>query len=289
MRSWWVPTSAASPSIVSADIGREALLPALHLLQPERAERRGDAPPDLATRDFGQFHRVSADVADQPLGLGPAEKHALCRKPRFLLAVDDPELEPGLLLGLCLEFRSVLGIPHGGRGDAGQRRKPHTLRQRGEALQRRQCPDPALRAEAPGLSQALAEPGHHLLVVEIGRAAGGAVEDNEADRVGPDIDDADTFEGAGGGVVEQRPPERRPVIRQGLEPRLDRPCPLVFPGVDPAHADGPSIQCVGEFGHVLGPCRSAARQRRVLHEKPVAVEEIVAPLGQVADIAAVRM
>ena len=76
---------------------------------------------------------------------------------------------------------------------------------RREPVQRRQRLDPALGAEPPGLAEAGAEAAEHLLVVEIGRAARHAVEDDEAHRVRPDVDDADALQPGLGGFVDPKP------------------------------------------------------------------------------------
>ncbi len=191
-----------------------ALLAARNLLQPEGAERRGHAPADLAAGNLGKLHRVAADVADESLCLGPAEQHALRRQPRLFLAVDDPELEAGLAFDQRLELRPVLGFAHRGGRDAGQRGQGHALGKRGETLQRRERPLAPPGVEPSGVDQSLAETGHHLFVVVIGRAAGGAVEDHETDRVRSDIDHADAFDRPRGRVVKQRTPERPPIFHR---------------------------------------------------------------------------
>ena len=48
-------------------------------MQAERAKGRGGALADLAAANARQFHRVAADIADDALGLGPAQQDALRR------------------------------------------------------------------------------------------------------------------------------------------------------------------------------------------------------------------
>jgi hypothetical protein len=119
-------------------VGLEPLLSARDIGEPEGPERRGHAAADEAAAEFGQFHRRAADVADHPVGAGPAEQHALRRQPRLLVAVDDPEAEAGLPLDLLPESGTVLRLPHRCRGDHRQRRGAHAFGQKLEALQRRE-------------------------------------------------------------------------------------------------------------------------------------------------------
>ncbi len=134
------------------DMGLAPAPPAADAGQLERAEIRRDPLADPSVRDLGQFHRRAADVADQPVGAGPAEQHALRRQPRLFLAVDHPDPEAGLAQHLVAELRPVLGVAHRGGGHRGQRRQAHAVGQVLEPAQRRQRAHPALRVQPPGLA-----------------------------------------------------------------------------------------------------------------------------------------
>ena len=195
---------------------RAALLGApLDLLQAEGAERRGHPPTHLAAADAGEFHRRAADVAHDPLGVGPAQQHALRRQPRLLVAVDDVELEAGLRLHFGLERRAVGRLAHRGGRDAGERGGAHVLGQQGEAAQRHHRARLAAGVEEAGLGQPLAQARHQLLVVEVGGRAGGAVEHHHAHRVGAHVHDPHPRQRAHRRVVEQGPAEGAPLVARG--------------------------------------------------------------------------
>ena len=185
---------------------------ALDLLQAEGAERGAGAAANLTVTDAGQFHRIAAHVADDTLGIGPAEQDALGRQPGLFIAIDDPKLEAGLGENFGLKSRAVAGLTGGGGGDDGQLVDAHATREQGKAFEGVQRTGAAFGVEFAGFSQALAKAAHDLFVVEIGGRAGGTVKDHHTDRVGADIDDADPAEGAGGGVEKQRATERAPVF-----------------------------------------------------------------------------
>ena len=166
---------------------------------------------DLAPRQPGELHRGPAHVADEPVGPGPAEQHPLRRQPRLLRAARHVELQAGLALHLVAEGRPVRGLAHRRRRHRDQPRQLHPRGERGEPAQRRQRPRPALRTEPPGRAQPGAEPAEHLLVVEIGRAARYAVEDDEAHGVRADVDHPDALQ-----------PCRRPAVETKLGHVTDR-------------------------------------------------------------------
>ena len=180
------------------------LLPALHLLQPERPQGRGRPCPHLAAPHLRQFHRRSADVANDTPGIGPAQQHALRRKPRLLVAIDHPGAQAGFPQHLVAEGPPVGGLAHGGGRDHGQRRHVHPLGQKRESPQRRQRAVASARVEPPGFGQAKAQTAHDLFVVEIGRGPGRAIKNHQPDRVRADIHNADPAERAGRRIVEQR-------------------------------------------------------------------------------------
>ena len=124
---------SASCSGPSGEVAQARISP------PERCASSIEAPPMSQT---------------SPSALRPAEKHALGRQPRLLRAAGHVQLQAGLALHLVAEGRPVRRLAHRRGGDGDQAGELHPVGQRREAVQRRQRPDPALGAEAPGLAEA---------------------------------------------------------------------------------------------------------------------------------------
>jgi len=78
-----------------------------------------------------------------------------------------------------------------GGGNNGEGMDVHAPGQQRKPLQRRQRAGLAFGVQPTGFRKALAQAAHDLFVVEIGRAAGGAIEDHHPDRVRADVDDTD--------------------------------------------------------------------------------------------------
>ena len=184
----------------------------------------------VARVDPRQLHRGAAHVADQPLGVRPAEQHPLRRQPRLLRPLATCSCNPvsrsiwSQKAGPSSASRTAAvatAIIPDSSIRAGQRR---------EAVQGRPRPLPALGAEPPGVGQPGPEAAEHLLVVEIGRASRHAVEDDEADGIGPDVDDPDPLQPRLGGVLEAGPRHRFIVPR----------CHPIPPRVSPAR--GPEVR-----------------------------------------------
>ena len=95
--------------------------------------------------ELGELHRGAAHVADQPVGVRPAEQHALGRQPRLLRAARHVQLQPGLALDLVAEGRPVRGLAHRRGRDRDHPRELHPAGERGEAVQRRQRHAPSPR------------------------------------------------------------------------------------------------------------------------------------------------
>ena len=170
------------------DMLAQPVLAARHLLQAEGAKLGRDASAHLPVRDLGQFHRVAADVANQPARVRPAQQHALGGQAGFLLSVDDPHLDAGFAFDAGLEFGAVRRLAHGGGGHAGQRVDVHALGKRRKALQGGKAPLDAFGVQAARLGHLGPQPGHDLFVIEIGGRARRAVKDHQPDRVRSHID-----------------------------------------------------------------------------------------------------
>ena len=225
----------------------------------QRTEGRGAAGEDLALRQVRELHRRAAHVADEAVGVRPAEQHPLGREPRLLRAARHVELQPGLELDLVTECRSVGRLAH--------RRRRH--RDHAEELH----PGPASAAKWSSAARALIQPSgsaapvslrpgaeaaEHLLVVEVGRAAGHAVEDDETHRVRADVDDADPASAAAlAGSSSAQPRQRLDValLASALvpPPLVARRGPRCRTRPAPA-----SIVAVHELDHVSRPRPAAA-------------------------------
>ena len=192
----------------SADVVAPCPAAALERAQLQRAEFRGGQPlADPPVANLGQFHGRAAKVADQAVGAGPAQQHALRRESGLFLAVDDPDAQARLLQHLFPEGRAVFGVAHRGSRHGGQAGQAHALRQKLEPFQRGQGAHAAFGIQSAGFRQPGAKGAHDLFVVEIGGRAGGAIEDNQTHRVRADIDNADFRQRAGAGIIEQGAPE----------------------------------------------------------------------------------
>jgi hypothetical protein len=194
------------------DMRAHGLLAALQPHQLKRPEVRGPAQTHLApAQKLGQFHRRPADVAHQPLRPGPAQQHALRRKPRLFIPADDLDIEPGVAQHVLAEIRAVLGIAHRSRRHRQKRRHVHPLGQRREAPERGHRAHAALGVQAARLGEPGAEAAEDLFVEEIGRAARRAVEDDHPDGVRADVDHTHAAERARLRPVEERDAEGAPV------------------------------------------------------------------------------
>ena len=98
---------------------------------------------------------------------------------------------PHDLLGPADERAAVAGVAAGGGRDRPQLADPHGLAQRAEAHQRGQRLVDGILGEQPGGQHLAAEAGENLFVEDRRQAAGQPLVDDEADRVRPDVDDAD--------------------------------------------------------------------------------------------------
>ena len=98
--------------------------------------------------------------------------------------------------------------------------RPASATKRCSAASARRQPS---RAQPPGLAQAGAEPAEHLLVVEIGRAARHAVEDDQPHRVRADVDHPDPAQPRG--ALPDREPAGEPPARMSLGSHSRRSVP----------------------------------------------------------------
>ena len=166
---------------------------------------------DRAAADVGQLQAAAAEIADQPVGVGKAGEDALPRQPPFLLAGDDLRLEAERP-DLVEKGVAVAGVAHRGGGEDPDVAHLHLADQQAEAAQGGERPGPRPLAEHAGLAQPLAEAGEHLFVEDDRGRARSARIDDQADRVGADVDDRHRL------GVKQGPaphePRRQPQLRE---------------------------------------------------------------------------
>ena len=172
--------------------GRTALGRA-DLHQPQGTERQRHLLADHAAVERDQFQAAAAEIADEAVGAGSAGQHAHGRQPRLLLPADDADGQAGAAADGIDEGGAVAGVAHGGGGDHVEPADTHALGQRGEAFQRGKPLDDAVGVQQARLLHAAAEAAQHLLVEQGERRTGQPVMDDETDRVGADVDHADTL------------------------------------------------------------------------------------------------
>ena len=158
-------------------------------VEPKHAERQRGAAPDPAARDLDQLEAAAAEIAGDPVRIGDGGKHPLSRPLPFLLAGKDARFEAELA-DAGEEGRAVRGLAHRGGGDDAGAHHLQLPDQQPEAIERGQRP--RLR-RLPDLADLAAEPGEHLLVEDDRGDALGPGIDDEADRIGADVDDRDGF------------------------------------------------------------------------------------------------
>ncbi len=158
------------------------------IAEAQDPEGQRDAGMDHAAADVGELEAAAAEIADQPVGVGEAREHALPRQPAFLLAGNHPRLE-AQRPDLVEEGVAVAGVADGGGGEDSNVTHLHLADQQPEAAQGGERPGLRPLAEHSGLAQSLAEAGEHLFVEDDGRRPRRSGIDDEAHRVGADVDD----------------------------------------------------------------------------------------------------
>ena len=160
--------------------------------EAQRADGERFACPDLASGDFGKLEGSPAQIGDEPVRVGRAEKHTAGRVTRFLLPGGDPDSQARFGFHLADEFLAVRRLSHGGRGDRDGGIHVEDSAKRLEPSQDQEGPLSSLGAEPSGPVELGAQTAHDLLVEEVVRRPAFGLEHHEPDRVGSDIDDADT-------------------------------------------------------------------------------------------------
>ncbi|MHC2725751.1 hypothetical protein ACVMGE_008238 [Bradyrhizobium diazoefficiens] len=161
------------------------------VLEREPAERQRHAAAHAVPAHVDQFERAAAEVADDAVGVVDAGNHAERRQPRLARARQDLDLHCADALGLGDEVGAVGGIAAGGGRDREHASDLHHAAQRAESLQRGQrLVDGVGREQARALHLA-PEAAQRLLVEDRNEAPRQSLVDDEADRVGTDVDDRD--------------------------------------------------------------------------------------------------
>uniref|UniRef100_A0A0N4ZXP9 LigA n=1 Tax=Parastrongyloides trichosuri TaxID=131310 RepID=A0A0N4ZXP9_PARTI len=159
--------------------------------QGEGPQRQGHALAARTVADPRQLQTGAAHVGGHAARAGVACQHAQRGIFRFFLAAEDADAQARLGGYALAEFGAVLGLTHGGGGGDQHLIRLDALDHGGEAAQRRHGHDHARLRQAPGGRQVATEAGQGLLVEDgPDRPAFQAVDD-QAHRVGADVDDGD--------------------------------------------------------------------------------------------------
>ena len=90
-------------------------------------------------------------------------------QPRFLLAVDHPDAQPGFPQDFLAEIGTIACIPDRRRGHGCELRQAHAARQMLETTQRIQGAYATFRVEMTCIGHSRAQGAHDFFVVEISR------------------------------------------------------------------------------------------------------------------------
>jgi hypothetical protein len=161
------------------------------VLQREAAERQRDAVAQLVAVHIDELERAAAEIADDSVGAIDARHHAERGEPRLARAGQNLDLLAADRFRRRDEFRTVLGVAAGRGRDAPQSLHAGAIAQRTETPQRLERLLDRVAREQAGRLHLAAEPGEDLLVEDRSRRARQAFIDDEADRVGTDVDDGD--------------------------------------------------------------------------------------------------
>jgi hypothetical protein len=143
------------------------------------------APP----LDIDQFQRAAAEIADHAVGPMHAGNDAKRRQLGLARAREHVDLGTDGAPGERDEGAAVAGIAARGRGNGENFFRAHGRAQRVVALERRQRVFDGIGGKQPGRLHFAPEPAQRLLVEQRRRAAGEPFVDDEAHRIGADIDD----------------------------------------------------------------------------------------------------
>ena len=160
---------------------------------PEHAERLARHRADRAACDSRQLEAAAAEVGDDAMCTRNGAQHAQRGADPFLLARQKGRFQPHLARSVE-EIGAIGGIAHRCGGDGAQPLHPHLLGQHAEAGERVQRLRHGFLVHRPRFGEPTAQPGHDLFVEQDGGHALGPAIDDEAHRVGADVDDADGAE-----------------------------------------------------------------------------------------------
>ncbi len=178
------------------------------ILQRQAAQRQGYAAADAAAFDVNKFERTAAEIADDAVRLVNAGDDTERSELRFPRPRQHADANPTDALGFADEVAAIAGVA--ARGSRDRPQLPHVQRvaQSAEAAQRLERFGNGFRREQAGRLHLAAEARQHLFVEDRREAPRQAFVDDEAHRVGADIDDGD----------------RRPVIEPALHRGMHDVC-----------------------------------------------------------------
>ena len=155
----------------------------------ERANRQRDASTRFAARHPHELKASAAQIADDPVSLRNARDDAERGIARLRFAADHIDLETACRLHATYEIVAVGSLPHRRGGDGADAMDAHVLDEHGEARHRAFGDAETLLVDPAGRGHPSTETCHHLLVEHQRRRAPDAAINDEADRIGADVDD----------------------------------------------------------------------------------------------------
>ena len=179
------------------------------LLQADAAERIGQPLADRVAVDVDQLERAAAEVAGDAVGIVDAGDDAVGGETGLVGAGQDLDLDTADAFELGDEGRAVLGLTRGGGRQHVEADRAALVGDVLEAAHRIERLGERGFGETAGLGQPLAEAGENLFVEQHRGGARQPLVDDQAHRVGADVDDRErpvAFEATGGAATRQQPP-----------------------------------------------------------------------------------
>lgn len=248
------------------DVGGGAPAATGFFAEPEHAQRQRRVLAERALADRRQFEAAATEVGDNPVGVGNRAEHPECRQLRLLATAQN--LDRNVVRGLDRGYEggAVGGFANGRRGQDVHGLDLHGARQSNEAPDGRGRQDHPRLVQASAAFQALAKRAHSLLVEDRQRRSQQGVVDDQADRIGTDVDDGDQPTP----LRPSLPVERRHRLRQRQDHsallrqiELEARCRPPFKGA------------------------AASRQAGICHEEGMGAEGVL--FGRQAEVRSVRL
>src|SRR5262245_7907873 len=152
-----------------------------------------DSVADLATANVDELKTAAAQIADDAIGIGDAGHDAKSGEFGLLLSRKNIDLGAQGLFGPDHEIRTVLGLARRGRGDGENLLSSELPAQGAKSAQGAERPRHRLIGHESGRRDTLAKAAEEFFVEKRRRAAPQPVINDQAHRVGADVDDGYRF------------------------------------------------------------------------------------------------